>query len=80
MRISFTKIDGFVKIHDGSKYLVLPGSEKYDAVYDRIKYLESEITYIFSYIYFAKIKVDSLPKRKILTSNILNKVKNHSSK
>ena len=37
------------------------GSEKYDTIYDRIRYLislKSGITYVFSH-YFAKIKVDS---------------------
>ena len=45
------------------------GSEKYDAIYDRIRYLvtlKSSITYIFSH-YFLKIKADSyisLPTEK----------------
>ena len=49
------------------------GSEKYNAIYDRIRYkpinlisLKSGITYIFSY-HFAKIRVDaydSLPVEK----------------
>ena len=37
------------------------GSEKYDAIFDRIRYLislKSGITYI-SYHYFEKIKIDS---------------------
>ena len=66
------------------------GSEKYDAIYDRIRCLiklKSGITYIFSH-YFAKIKIDSydsLPIEKILTlhnamrhiKSVLNKDKNH---
>ena len=65
-------------------------SEKYDTIYDRIRYLislKSGITYISSH-YFAKIKVDSygsLPIKKILTLNnviihiksVLNKDKSH---
>ena len=57
----FDKIDGFIKIYDGSKYLILLGPEKNDAIYNKIKYLislKSSITYIFCH-YFAKIKVDS---------------------
>ena len=92
-RIGFDKINGFIRIYDGTRYLSLFGTEKYDAIYDRIiKYvisLKSGITYIFSH-YFAKIKVDpydSLPIEKILTlynviifiKSVLNKDKNHYS-
>ena len=65
----FDKTDGFIRIYDGTRYLTLFGSEKYDAFYDRIRYLislKSSITYICSH-YFAKIKVhsyDSLPIEK----------------
>ena len=66
------------------------GSEKYDAIYDGIRYLislKSGITYFFSH-YFAKIKIDSydsLPIEKRLTldnviiviKTVLNKDKNH---
>ena len=61
LRIRFDKIDGFIKIYNGTKYIVLFGSEKRDASYNRIRYiiqLRSSITYTFSY-YYAKIKVDS---------------------
>ena len=46
----FSKIDGFIRIYDGTRYLVLFGSEKY-VIYNRIRYLISlkiGITYIFS--------------------------------
>ena len=59
--IRFFKIDGVIRIYDGTRYLTLFGSEKDEAVYNRIRYLISQkcgITYIFSH-YFAKIKVDS---------------------
>ena len=66
------------------------GSEKYDPIYDKIRYvksLKSGVTYIFSH-YFAKIKVDSydsllIEKRLtlhnvvILIKTVLNKDKNH---
>ena len=58
-RIRFDKIDGFIRIYDGTRYLKLFGSEKYDAIYDRIRYLlslRSGITYIFSH-YFQKSKL-----------------------
>ena len=61
MQITFDKIDGFIRIYDGTRYLTLLGSKKYDAIDNRIRYLISlkrSITYIFSH-FFAKIKVDS---------------------
>ena len=90
MRIRFDQIDGLVRIYDGIIYLTLFGSEKYQAIYNRIRYLisiKSGITYIFSH-YFAKMKVDSydyLSIEKILTlhnvvihiKSVINKDKNH---
>ena len=86
----FDKIDGLIRIYDGTRYLTMFGSEKYDANYDRIRYrisLKISVTYVFSH-YFAKIRVDyygSLPIEKILTfhnvimniKSVLNKDKNH---
>ena len=40
-RIRYDKIDGFVRIYDETKYLTLFGSEKYGAIYNRIRYLIS---------------------------------------
>ena len=60
LRIRFDKIDGFIRVYDGPRYLVLFGSEKYKSIYKRIRYLisvKSGITYIISRNY-AKIKVD----------------------
>ena len=50
LHIRFDKIDGFIKSYNGTRYLALFGSEKYDAIYNRIRYLvnqKSDITYIF---------------------------------
>ena len=41
LRIRFDKIDGFIRICDGTRYLTLFHSEKYDNIYDRIRYLIS---------------------------------------
>ena len=60
-RIKCDKIDGLVRIYDGTRYLTVFDSEKYGTIYDRIRCLislKSGITYVFSH-YFAKIKVDS---------------------
>ena len=33
--ITFDKIDGFFRVYDGTRYLVLFGSEKYHSIYER---------------------------------------------
>ena len=67
--IRFDKTDGFIRIYDETKYLTLFGSEKNEAIYNRIRYLislKSGITYISSH-YFAKIKFDSCDSSPIET-------------
>ena len=90
MRIRFDKIDGFIRIYDGTRYSTLFCSEKYDAICNRIRYLISlkdSILYVFS-LYYAKMKVDSynsLPIEKrlnlynviILVKSVLNKNQNY---
>ena len=89
LHIRFDKIDGFIRIYGGTRYLTLFGCEKYCTIYVRIRYLTSlkSITCIFSH-HFAKVKVDSynfLPTEKRLTlhnvmlhiKSVLNKYKNH---
>ena len=67
--IRFDKINGFIRVYDGTRYLVLVGEEKYDFIYNRIRcliILKCGITYVISHNY-AKIKVDSydsLPLKK----------------
>ena len=67
--IRFDKIDGFIRVYDETRYLVLFGCEKYYYIYNRIRYLLSlkiGITDILSHIY-AKINVhsyNSLPSEK----------------
>ena len=61
MCISFDNIDGFIRVYDETRYLVLFGSKKYNFICNRIRRLisvKSGITYVSSHNY-AKIKVDS---------------------
>ena len=61
MRIRFDKIERFIRIYDGTRYLILFGAEKYDFIYNKIRYLievKSGITYVISNIY-TKTKTDS---------------------
>ena len=39
LRIRFDKIDEFIRVYDGARYLTLFGSEKYDFMYKRIKHV-----------------------------------------
>ena len=72
LRIRFDKVDVFIKDYNGTRYLVLFGLEKYDAIYNRIRYFigqKSSTAYVF-YHNYEKIKVDSydfLPIEKTLT-------------
>ena len=88
-RIRSHKIEGFIRIYDGTRHLTLLGSEKYDAIYSRIRYLiglKGSITYAFFHDY-AKIKVDcyyslliekrfSLYNGIILIKSVFNEDKN----
>ena len=45
-------VDGIIRIYDGPRYIILFGTEKYDRIYDKIRYLiilKSSVTYIFSH-------------------------------
>ena len=85
MRIRFDQIDGLVRIYDGITYLTLFGSEKYQAIYNRIRYLisiKSGITYIFShyfdsYDYLSIEKILTLHNVVIYIKSVINKDKNH---
>ena len=47
-------VNGFIRVYDGTRYLVLFGPEKYGAIYSRIRYLislRSVNTYVISHNY-----------------------------
>ena len=75
------KIDGFIKIHDKIRYLVLFDYSYCDKIDDKIKYLRSEKSGITDSINhnFGKIRIDSynsLPFKKILTfDNVMTLIK-----
>ena len=88
LHLKFDKIDGFIKICDGIRYLEIFGCLLYDEIYNRIRYLisgKSGITDTINHN-FAKIRIDSynpLPIEKILTfyvviliKSVVNKNKN----
>ena len=57
LRIRFDKTDGFIRVYDGTRYLVFCKSEKDDYIYNRIRYFIRYFTDIISHNY-ANIKVD----------------------
>ena len=53
-RIRFNKVNGFVRVYDGTIYLMLFDLEKYNAIYNGIRYLlqlKSVITFAFLIIF-----------------------------
>ena len=89
LHIKLIKVDRFIKVYDGTRYLILFGTEKYDVIYIRIRYLISEksaITYVYSYngAIFKIDSFDSLPLERTLTldtvviliKSVFNKNKN----
>ena len=52
LRIRFNKVNGVIKVYDGTRYLVLFGGEKCDFINNRIRYLteaKSGIFYVISH-------------------------------
>ena len=88
--IIYNKVDGFIRKYHGTKYLVFFATEKYDAIFDSIRYLislKSFITYV-SFLNYPKIKIDSdndlllaktltLHNVVILTKSVFNKNQSH---
>ena len=60
-RIWFNKVDKFIKMYDGIRYLVMFDYNRYNAIYYMIRYLISEKSSIENSInqIFARIIIDS---------------------
>ena len=79
--IRFDKNDGFIRVYDRTRYLVLFDPEKHKVFYNEIRYLISQrsaITSVSSYKY-AKIKIDSLNslhlQKKLTLYNVIIVIK-----
>ena len=61
LRILFKKIDGFIKIYNEIRDLILFGPESYDEIFNRIRYLISETSGTKDIINhdFARIRIGS---------------------
>ena len=42
LHIRLDKVDGFIRVYDETKYLVLISPEKYDAICNKMRYLISQ--------------------------------------
>ena len=52
MRIRFDKVNGFIRVYDGTRYLTLFELRKYCVIFNRIRYLigvKSGIKYVILY-------------------------------
>ena len=50
LRIRYDNIDGFIRVDDGTRYLLLSDPGKRDAIYNKNRYLislKSDIKYVF---------------------------------
>ena len=57
LNIRFDKVNGFIRVYDGARYLVLFRPEKYDLIYNKIRYVirqKSCITCFFFFIIMQK--------------------------
>ena len=84
--IRFDEIDRFIKIYEEIRYLISIGSELYDLIYNRIRYLIREKVGNSINHNFTRIRIDSynlLPIEKtfhnviILIKSFVNKNKNN---
>ena len=77
-RIRFDNVKVYIRVYNGTRYLILYGPGKNDAIYDKNKYLISQKKGVQCAFYFncARIKIalcDSLPIERILTLfNVMN--------
>ena len=55
--VRFNKIERFIRVYDGTRYLVLFGGEKYDFIYNRIRYLLGVVWRMFFLIIAQKLKL-----------------------
>ena len=79
LRISFDKVDRFIRFYDGTRHSVLFRGEKYDSIYNSFSYhigVKSGITCVFSHNY-AKIKVNSYDSLSLEKTLIFDNIKIH---
>ena len=80
-RFRFDRVDAFIRVYDGTRYLVLFGPEKCDAFYNRIIHLISQKSGIIYVIYhnYTRIKIDSydslLLEKKSTLHNVIVLIK-----
>ena len=57
LHVRFFKVNGIIRIYNGTRYLTLFGSEKNEAIYNRIRYLIGQK--VSSHVFFLTISLKS---------------------
>ena len=73
LHIRFDKIDGFIRVYDRTRYLVLLVSKKYDFIYNRVRYLIG----LDKYDYLPLQKTMTFHNAIILIKSVFNKDENN---
>ena len=60
LHIRFDKIDRFIRVYNGTRYLVLISPEKYDAIYKNIRYCASQKKVVLYMLFLIIIKKSKL--------------------
>ena len=77
LRIRFDEVGGSIRVYDGIRYLVLFGYQKYDPIYNKIRYLinQKKLYYLCFFHNYVKIKIDSydslLPEKMLILGNVV---------
>ena len=61
--IRFDKINVFIRVYDGTRYLVIFGREKNDAIYNRIRYLINQkkvVLHMFFLMIIQELKLNNM--------------------
>ena len=81
IRFNINKIGGFIRVFDGSRYLVLFGPEQNDAIYNKIRYLISQksgIAYVLCLTIMQKSKlilmILYLQKKTLTLHNVIKHI------
>ena len=51
LRISFDRVNGFIRVYDRNRYLLLFGPKKFDTIYNKFRYLITQKSNISCIIY-----------------------------
>ena len=76
-RISFGKVNGFIRVYDRNRYLLLLGPKKFDTIHNKFRYLITQKSNILYIMYHNYAKTLTLQGVIIVTKSVFNKNQNH---